>query len=491
MKIVTIFAALAAVAFASDVIELTDSNFDEKINSEEVILVEFYAPWCGHCKRLAPEFEKAATALRGSDPSVALAKIDCTAETKSCGTYGVSGYPTLKIFKNGEKSEDYNGPREADGIVKYMRSKAGPSSKLISAVEDLDKFVSGDEHVIVGFFDSEGSDLQKSFQKLADALNEDFRFAHTTTKEVSEKYSFSNNIVIFRPKRLQNKFENSQLKYEGDSTIGTLKTWVNDNANGLVGHRTSGNQGQYKKPLIVAYYDVDYVKNPKGTNYWRNRVLKVAKKLQDEGKKVYFAISDKSDLSHELTEFGLDSVSGDKPTVAGRDSKDQKFILSGEFSMDTLEQFVRDLLEEKLDPYLKSEALPDNTAEPVKTVVAKNFDEIVNNPDKDVLIEFYAPWCGHCKSLAPKWDEVALKMLEEKEITIAKMDATANDVPKSYTVTGFPTLFFVPKDNKDNPKKYEGGREVDDFIKYLAKESTNPLEGWSRAGKKNKKKSEL
>jgi protein disulfide isomerase family A protein 3 len=67
------------------------------------------------------------------------------------------------------------------------------------------------------------------------------------------------------------------------------------------------------------------------------------------------------------------------------------------------------------------------------------------------------------------------------------MDATANDVPKSYDVRGFPTIYFAPKNSKQNPRKYEGGREVDDFIKYLARESTEALDGYDRDGNKKKK----
>lgn len=69
---------------------------------------------CGHCKRIKPEYAKAAELLRDSDPPIALAKVDCTEAGKdTCGKYSVSGYPTLKIFKNGEVSQDYSGPREA------------------------------------------------------------------------------------------------------------------------------------------------------------------------------------------------------------------------------------------------------------------------------------------------------------------------------------------------------------------------------------------
>lgn len=66
------------------------------------------------------------------------------------------------------------------------------------------------------------------------------------------------------------------------------------------------------------------------------------------------------------------------------------------------------------------------------------------------------------------------------------MDATANDVPSPYEVSGFPTLFWLPKDQKDKPVRYDGGRDVDDFIKYIAKHATDELNGFDRSGKPKK-----
>lgn len=489
IKIIVSCLFLALVS-ASDVLELTDADFDDQIAGHDIILVEFFAPWCGHCKRLAPEYERAATALKENDPPVSLAKVDCTVQTGVCGKHGVSGYPTLKIFRKGGSPDDYNGPRDADGIIKYMRSKAGPTSKELKSVADVEKFLNNFEIGVVGFFVSSGSEIQKAFQKLADSLSEDFRFAHTFDKAALEKFGYSDDVVVVRPKRLANKFEDSQVKYDGEAVLAKLKTWVNDNVHGLVGHRTSGNNNQFKRPLVTAYYDVDYIKNAKGTNYWRNRVLKVAKKLTEAGRVVNFAVASRDEFNQELSEFGLDSPS-EKPIIAAKDSSEQKFVMSTEFSVDNLEEFVGKFLDGEVDAYLKSEAVPEPNDEPVKVVVAKNFDEIVNDETKDVLIEFYAPWCGHCKTLAPKYDELAKKLEAEEDIVIAKMDATANDVPKPYDVRGFPTLFFVPKNSKKSPKAYQGDREVKDFIKYIAREATDPLTGYDRTGKKVKSKTEL
>ena len=100
----------------------------------------------------------------------------------------------------------------------------------------------------------------------------------------------------------------------------------------------------------------------------------------------------------------------------------------------------------EVDPYVKSESLPDNSKTNTKVAVAKNFDELVMKNTKDVLIEFYAPWCGHCKKLTPIYEELGDKMAAE-EVEIVKMDATANDVPPQFNVRGFPTLFWLPKVN--------------------------------------------
>jgi len=236
----------------------------------------------------------------------------------------------------------------------------------------------------------------------------------------------------------------------------------------------------------VAYYNVDYAKNAKGTNYWRNRIIKVAKNFPQFN----FAVASKDDFQHELNDFGIDYVKGDKPIILARDAKNQKFILKDEFSMDIFEAFLKDLQLGVLEPYLKSEPVPESNTGNVKVAVAKNFEEVVVNNGKDTLIEFYAPWCGHCKKLAPIYDELGDKLADEN-VEIVKFDATANDVPTPYEVRGFPTLFWAPKDAKNNPVKYEGGRALDDLLKYVAKHATNELKGYDRKGKETKSRIEL
>jgi protein disulfide-isomerase-like protein len=103
----------------------------------------------------------------------------------------------------------------------------------------------------------------------------------------------------------------------------------------------------------------------------------------------------------------------------------------------------------------------------VVVLTPENFDAIVKDENKNVLVEFYAPWCGHCKSLTPKYEELANTFDGEEEVVIAKLDADAHREPASaYGVSGYPTIKWFPKNNKDG-EDYNAGREVPDFVKFI------------------------
>lgn len=100
-------------------IELTDDNFDKNVlDSEDVWMVEFYAPWCGHCKNLEPEWAAAATEVKEQTKGkVKLAAVDATVNQVLASRYGIRGFPTIKIFQKGESPVDYDGGRTRSDIV--------------------------------------------------------------------------------------------------------------------------------------------------------------------------------------------------------------------------------------------------------------------------------------------------------------------------------------------------------------------------------------
>ncbi|MFH4979771.1 hypothetical protein AB6A40_006480 [Gnathostoma spinigerum] len=477
---------LCSVADADVVATLKDDDFDSILEEHELALVKFFAPWCGHCKRLKPEFEKAAKKLRGDDPPVFLAEVDCTDVKETCKRFDVSGYPTMKIFRNGVFEKDYDGPREAEGIVSHMRALTGPSSKPLNTMEEFKAFTSSDESVVIGFFEAD-SKLKDSYEKVTNTERDRFRFGTVTNKDIIAAEGFNDDIIVYVPKKLHNKFEENKFQYVGNYDTDKIKEFLVKESNGLCGVRTAGNSYQFEElPLFVAYYKVDYELNAKGSHYWRNRVLRVAKKFK---RNAHFAVSNKDDFTQEIKEFGLeDRIGSDTPIVAAL-TKDGKFPMNMEFSSENLEKFVNDVLAGKAQSYLKSEPEPESQAGPVKVIVAKTFKKEIMESGKDVLMEFYAPWCGHCKELAPKYDELGEKLAKE-DVIIAKMDATANDIPTPFSVKGYPTLYWVPKSDPQHPVLYTGAREVKDFIKFIAEHATDGLKGYTKEGKK-KKKSEL
>jgi len=111
------------------VVEGTESNFKaEVLESDELVMVEFFAPWCGHCKNLEPEWKKAAAQLGGVAKLVA---VDATVHQSLASRYEVKGYPTIMVFKPGktDKPEPYNGGRTASDIATFARNAAEQFAK--------------------------------------------------------------------------------------------------------------------------------------------------------------------------------------------------------------------------------------------------------------------------------------------------------------------------------------------------------------------------
>ncbi|KAL8030993.1 hypothetical protein ABFX02_14G322100 [Erythranthe guttata] len=154
------------------VLELDDSNFDAAISKFDFIFVDFYAPWCGHCKHLAPELEKAAPILAGLNHPIAVAKVDADKHRKLASKHDIDGYPTLKIFMHGVPTE-YYGPRKADLLVRFLAKYVAPDVTVLSsdaAINDFTESSAGSNFpIFIGFGLNESTvlDLAVKYKKKA------------------------------------------------------------------------------------------------------------------------------------------------------------------------------------------------------------------------------------------------------------------------------------------------------------------------------------
>ena len=165
----------------NNILVLDDSNFEEVLGLHPLLLVKFYAPWCGHCKKLAVEFNAAANLLNEGTQNPLLAKVDATVELKLSDRYGIEGYPRLKLFQYGRVS-DYTGKRTSKEIATYMKDTKRKSScrsldykKPIESLTSHINATGSDEDVnVFGFFDDPSCKSLEciAFQKVAPAHRE-------------------------------------------------------------------------------------------------------------------------------------------------------------------------------------------------------------------------------------------------------------------------------------------------------------------------------
>merc|ERR1719220_2557359 len=150
---------------------------------------------------------------------------------------------------------------------------------------------------------------------------------------------------------------------------------------------------------------------------------------------------------------------------------------SSELTVEVISDFVSAVLSGSVRPHLKSEEIPDAEAEAqksLKTIVSKNLEDIVYQDDKQVFVKFYAPWCGHCKSLAPIWEELAEVYKDDDSIIIAESNAVENEF-EDVQIEGLPTLLYFPKKENKEYKDvidYKGERTIEAFVKFIDSEGT-------------------
>lgn len=464
--------ALASLASAeaesSDVLVLTKDNFTSAVNPEPLILLEFYAPWCGHCKALAPHYEEAATTLK--DKGIKLAKVDCVEEADLCQSHGVQGYPTLKVFRNGTHTE-YSGPRKADGIISYMLKQNLPAVSDVTA-SNLVEFQNSDKLVVLAYVSSTTNAPAPEFSATAEKLRDEYLFGITSdAAAIAAAGVTPPAIVVYR------NFDEHVTEYPYPPSAATtteLEAWVQQLAVPILGEVNGETYAMYSesgKPIAYLFLDPADQKSDEMI-----AALKpVAAKYRGEVNFVWI----------DATKFGdhakaLNLAEPKWPSFVIQSLEDQlkyPYDQSKPVEAEAVSVMVGEYVAGKLLPKLKSQPIPESQNESVFTLVGDQFDEVVYDDSKDVFVEFYATWCGHCKRLAPIWASLGDHFAEVKDqLVIAKMESTENDLPASvpFRISGFPTLKFKPAESREFIE-YSGDRELESLVAFVEEHAKNSL----------------
>ncbi|GBG31676.1 Protein disulfide-isomerase [Hondaea fermentalgiana] len=458
-----VVASLASMVMGEAVVHLTDDDFDAHVASNKYVLAEFYAPWCGHCKSLKPEYEKAAEHFKSVEVEggLSIVAIDATENKNLASKYGIQGFPTLKWLVNGEDSE-YTGGRTKDDIVAWVSKKTGPPAETIADEAALTAFKEKAEVVVLGAFGAEDSDAAKAFLAAAET-DEDALYGITTEDAVKTAAGLSGDkVVVFRS--FGNDKEPAAVECEGEITKDSVKKCVSGNLLPLVVPFSQKNAqkifgGSIKQHCLI------FIESEEANAAEIDTARTVAAK--HKGDYLFVTVSKEDDRIMEF--FGVQS--GDIPTarivVMGESMK--KYKLEGDFSESALESFVDEHVAGKLSPDLKSEDPADeDRSNPVWILKGKTHDEVAFDSDKNVFIKYYAPWCGHCKKMAPDFDKLGEHYKDDEDVVIAKFDATANEV-ESVSVQGFPTIKFIPKGGSDESAivDFDGSRDLEGMKSFV------------------------
>ncbi|KAI3723522.1 hypothetical protein L2E82_35155 [Cichorium intybus] len=455
------------------VLTLDHSNFSEIVSKHDFIVVEFYAPWCGHCQHLAPEYEKAASVLSSHDPKIILAKVDADAEKNKelAEKFELQGFPTIKILrKGGENIQEYKGPREADGIITYLKKQVGPASIEIKTSQHAESLVDDKKISIIGIFPKFSGEEFDNFMVLAEKLRSDYDFGHTTNAELIPRGESS----VTKPTlRLLKPFDELFLDFT-EFKVDAMENFIEESSTPLV---TLFDQSPEYSVFLSKYFESEDAKVMFLVDYSHEEIENFRTIYHEvaglyKGKGLKFLMGNVPDSQGVFQYFGVQEDLA--PVIIAQNTDGLKYVQPN-VQLSQIVSWLKEYMEGKLKPFIKSEAIPETNDEPVKVVVAKSLRDMVLDSKKNVLLEIYAPWCGHCKKLAPILDEVAVSFEKDPNVVIAKLDGTQNDIPSdTFDVKGYPTLYFRSASGKY--VSYDGNRTKEDIIDFIQKNQDTVFE---------------
>lgn len=413
-------------------------------------------------------------------------------------------FKKMKLLDEKYIISDYKGGKTGPGIYRSL-IKDRENLNEIKNVDHFNKLMKAQVPVVIGFFDPEKVENKnkapgfKAFSMAADQLNDYQQEKVFHVSKVRSYYTFSSEIIkaagdakigtliYYRPENDKEDFEERIEVYDknGKFTKGLIRNFIRDNAMGLALNIRPDEKETIGYPLAITIFDVEPKKFAKDSDEEfakkvvisknaRNIVRKASRDLSNKYS-MKFALGERMQFRDLMYDFKIkahDSEFDDKfPFTVVFEDEWSKYIMTDNFTEENYRNFLHQHERREIKMYVKSEDDPINSPEePITILTANNFDSLVNS-GADLFIKFHAPWCGHCRRLAPYYEKMADMLLPSKpDLLISKMDIDANDLPPGFEVQGVPTMYFIPAGGK--PVKYVESREPLEIIKWLEEHAT-------------------
>ncbi|NXD30517.1 PDIA2 isomerase, partial [Spelaeornis formosus] len=483
-----------------NVLVLHEHNFARALSEHQLLLVEFYAPWCGHCQQLAPAFARAATELRNESSPARLGKVDATAQTALATEFGITSYPTLKLFRDGNRTHPlaYTGRMDSQGIVRWMLRRAGPSATLLQDSDTIAAFINSQDLVVVGFFKDLKGEAAQAFLEVA-AETVDMTFGVAEAPELFQAYGLSADTVC-----LFKKFDERQTNFPVDPARGLdtaeLTRLLRVHSLQLVMEFSNETSNQIFSAKIPHHMLLFLNKSSPEQLTLRDSFRAAAGGFRGEVRcphsrdmeggfgalqpqcppfpaQVLFVVVDVTGHGADvLPFFGMSAADAPTLRLVKMESNRKYQMGQDDFSDSAIRTFIQAVLAGKVKPRLLSAEPPEDwDTRPVKVLVGKTFEQVAFDETKNVFVKFYAPWCPHCQAMAAAWEELAERYKEREDIVIAEMDSTANEL-ENITIHGYPTLHFFPAGPGRKMVEFKSTRDVETFSKFLDNGGTLPEE---------------
>lgn len=330
----------------------------------------------------------------------------------------------------------------------------------VKTVEESKSAIEDNQVAVLGFFKDAESAEAKAFLEVAAGMD-DIKFFISTSSDVHSEHKAVGDASV----ALFKKFDEGRNDLTEDLNEKTITEFVNANSLPLVVEFNQESaqkifSGEVKNHLLLFVSE-------KSAEFAETKSI-AGKIAQDyKGKMLFVTINtDEEDHKRILEFFGMKEEELPGMRLIKLEEDMAKFKPeSNALTEDNIRSFVKDFMDGKLAQHLLSEDVPEDwDKEAVKVLVGKNFKTVAMDTEKHVLVEFYAPWCGHCKKLVPIYDKLGEKFADREDVVIAKMDSTANEL-EDIKIQGFPTIKLFAKGNK--VIDYNGERTLEAMAKFL------------------------